>query len=354
MREGLWKNIETLFNRAINLPTEQRFAYLASTCGGDDELIREVLSLIEESENGENFLSEPVFELGTKLLAFDPIGLLKEPDYASYRLLGVLGRGGTGVVFLAEHKDSGRMAAIKILPFSLAEDDERILRFQREAKTASSITHPNFAQIYDFGKAKDRFYIAMEYVPGTTLRQLIKSETIDVITALKISVQVAEGLHAAHRAEISHRDIKPENIIITDDGIVKILDFGLAKMFDSADSKKELDFDDAFETSSGLIIGTVNYMSPEQVRGQPLDGRTDLWSLGVTFYEMLTGERPFTGETPSDVQASILLSDPQYPNQLEKKPAIKQILSKLLCKKVADRYQNAVDLIKDLTVVSTD
>ncbi len=351
MREGLWENIETLFNQAVNLPPEQRFAFLASACRGDEELIREVSSLIDESENGENFLSEPVFELGTKLLAFDPIGLLKEPDYASYRLLGVLGRGGTGVVFLAEEKNSERLAAIKILPLSLAEDDERIMRFQREAQAASSIKHPNFAQLYEFGKAKDRFFIAMEYVAGTTLRRLLKTDKCDVSKALQITAQIAEGLHAAHRTEIIHRDIKPENIILTDEGIVKILDFGLAKMFDSADTKKEVSFDDAFETSSGLIIGTVNYMSPEQVRGQLLDGRTDLWSLGVIFYEMIVGERPFTGETASDMQASILLSEPDYTPHFNDKPEIKKIITKLLAKKVVDRYQNAADLMKDLTAI---
>ncbi|MGI8642312.1 MAG: serine/threonine protein kinase [Pyrinomonadaceae bacterium] len=346
-----WENIETIFNHTILLPPEQRHEYVLSACREDEALFQEVISLIEEAENSENFLSQPVFELGTRLLASDPIGLLKEPDFASYQLLSVLGRGGTGVVFLAKDKNLERLVALKVLPFSLSDNDERILRFQREAKAASAISHPNFAHIYEFGKAKDRFYIAMEYVSGKTLRQLLKSKEIDVIKAFEISIQVAKALLTAHRADIIHRDIKPENIIITEDWLVKILDFGLAKMFDSNRLSKNLNSNISLQTSPGLVIGTVSYMSPEQVRGKPLDARTDLWSLGVLLYEMLAGQRPFVGETPSDVQALILLTEPNFPLHLEKIFEIKQILTKLLAKKVEDRYQNAANLLNDLKVV---
>ncbi len=351
MQAVSWENIETIFNQTILLPPEQRLDYVVSVCREDAALFQEVISLIEEAENGENFLSQPVFELGTKLLASDPIGLLNEPNFASYQLLSVLGRGGTGVVFLAKDKNLERLVALKILPFSLADSDERILRFQREAKAASAVSHPNFAHIYEFGKARDRFYIAMEYVAGKTLRQLLKSKEIDNIKAVEVAIQAAKALLAAHRNDIVHRDIKPENIIVTEDWLVKILDFGLAKIFDSDAAGRNVNSHDALQTSPGLIIGTVNYMSPEQVRGKSLDARTDLWSLGVTLYEMLVGQRPFSGETPSDVQALILLTEPNFPSDFGKKSEIKHIITKLLAKKVEDRYQNATDLVNDLTIV---
>lgn len=351
MQAVQWENIETIFNRTILLPPEQRQEYVLSVCKDDDALFQEVISLLEEAENSENFLSQPVFELGTKLLASDPISLLEQPDFASYQLLSVLGRGGTGVVFLAKDKNLERLAALKVLPFSLAENDERILRFQREAKAASAISHPNFAHIYEFGKAKDRFFIAMEYIQGKTLRQLIKSKEISITKAFEISIQVVNALLTAHRADIIHRDIKPENVMITDDWLVKILDFGLAKMFDSKNPSGIVNSKDSLETSPGLIIGTVSYMSPEQVRGKPLDARTDVWSLGVMLYEMLFGQRPFVGETPSDIQALILLTEPNFPPDIEKIPEVKQILIRLLAKDVDKRYQNAADLLNDLKVV---
>ncbi len=351
MQAVQWEDIETIFNHTILLPPEQRHEYVLSVCKEDDALFREVISLIEEAENSESFLSQPIFELGTKLLASDPMSLLQEPDFASYQLLDVLGRGGTGVVFLAKDKNLERLAALKVLPFSLSENDERILRFQREAKAASAISHPNFAHIYEFGKAKDRFYIAMEYIQGKTLRQLIKSKKITVAKAFEISTQVVNALLTAHRAEIVHRDIKPENIMITDDWFVKILDFGLAKMFDSKNPSRHGNSEISLQTSPGLVIGTVSYMSPEQVRGKPLDARTDLWSLGVVLYEMLVGQRPFVGETPSDVQALILLTEPDFPPFLEKMPEVRQILKKLLTKDVEKRYQNASNLLNDLRIV---
>ena len=352
MKAVLWENVETIFNQTMLLPAEQRRNFVVSVCFGDANLFNEVFSLVEEAENNEDFLSQPVFELGTKLLAFDPVGLLEEPEFASYQLLSVLGRGGTGVVFLARNKNSERLSALKILPFSLAENDERILRFQREAKAASSISHPNFAQIYEFGKAKDRFYIAMEYVAGKTLRQILKSENLSIAKSVGITIQLARALLFAHQAGIIHRDIKPENIIITEDETVKILDFGLAIIFDSNSLQANQDSDTDPQTNPGLIIGTVSYMSPEQIRGQLLDARTDLWSLGIILFEMLAGKRPFVGETPSDIQASILLSEPVFPH-LEGKIEIEQIIIKLLAKKADDRYQKAADLFNDLTKIQT-
>ncbi len=346
-----WQSVEMIFNQTILLPPEQRSEYALKMCGDDDELFDEVNSLLEEAERSENFLSQPLFSLGTQLLAADPVGLLQEPDFASYYLESILGRGGNGVVFLARDKKLERRVALKVLPYSLSENDERIMRFQREAKAASSISHPNVAHIYEFGKAKDRFFIAMEYVKGETLRTLLKAGTIDTEKVLSIAIQTTKALRVAHRSDIIHRDIKPENIIITEENLVKILDFGLARK-DVSDCSRTIESSGgSLHTTPGMIFGTVGYMSPEQVRGQPLDARSDIWSLGVVLYEMLDGNRPFEGETQSDVQARILLSEPVYKGRMSTIPSIKKVLSKMLCKKIEDRYRNTSDVLNDLGFV---
>lgn len=351
MNGKTWQSVEMIFNQTILLSPEQRLDSALKMCGDDEELFDEVSSLLKEAEKSEDFLSQPIFSLGTQLLAFDPVGLLQEPDFASYHLESILGRGGNGVVFLARDKKLERHVALKVLPYSLSENDERIRRFQREAKAASSISHPNVAHIYEFGKAKDRFFIAMEYVSGQTLRTLLKAGPIDTEKVLSIAIQTTKALRVAHRSDIIHRDIKPENIIINEENLVKILDFGLAKT-DVSDCARTIESSGgSLHTTPGMIFGTVGYMSPEQVRGLPLDARSDIWSLGVVLYEMLDGNRPFDGATQSDVQAQILLSEPVYNGRMATIPSIKKILSKMLCKKVEDRYQNTSDILNDLGFV---
>ena len=351
MKRTQWQNVEKIFNQTIFLPAEERYGHALEACGDNKDLLREVIELLEEAENNENFLSDPIYSLGNKILASIPQDFLDKTEFAFYDLLEVLGRGGSSVVFLAKDKRLDRLVALKILPYLLPDNHETILRFQREAKAASAISHQNVAHIYEFNKAEDRFYIAMEYVTGETLRQMLKKNAFELLRVLDISIQITRALIVSHRANIIHRDIKPENIMVTDENLVKVLDFGLAKTF-YAGHTLEADMESfSLLTSPGLVIGTVGYMSPEQVRGQKLDSRTDLWSLGVTLYEMLVGERPFTGETQSDVQAKILLAEPDFPAKLNEIPGIVDVLKKLLSKDVESRYQNASDVLNDLEFI---
>lgn len=343
-----WKTIEKVFNKSVKLPPGKQRDYVLSACRDDEELQQEVLSLLYAAESNKSFLSEPVFEVGAEILASEMIGLFDEPVVAAYELKKILGRGGTGVVFLAEDTISKREVALKILPESLTENDkERITRFQQEAKAVSLIVHPNVAKIFGFGKANNRYYLAMEYVSGKTLRDLINKNDLNLVAKLKIAIQIANALEAAHSSGILHRDIKPENIIVKDDGMVKVLDFGLAKPIPTK-NKNVKQWDSVFDTKPGMIIGTPAYMSPEQIRGQQLDCTTDIWSFGVVLYEMLTKNRPFVGETPSDVQAKVLLSEPDYSEEVKKMPELKQIVWRSLQKNRFLRYQDAAEIIRDL------
>lgn len=348
MIESRWKTVERVFNKSVLLPPEKREEYVFSACGDDAALIEDVLTLLAEVEKSGTFLSEPLFEVGAQILASEFVGMFDEPNFASYEMQKILGRGGSGVVFLARDTVLERSVALKVLPTALSDNDERILRFQQEAKAASAISHPNVAHIYGFGKANSRYYLAMEYVRGKTLRELLKEKAIDKLKALEIGCQVAKALSAAHKAGIVHRDIKPENIIVTDDELVKVLDFGLAKPFLLQNDSGQHSLSSSLDTKPGMIIGTTAYMSPEQIRGKSLDLRTDIWSLGVVLYEMLAGKRPFLGDTPSDVQALILLSEPEYTSEIAAIPEIKSILVKMLAKNADMRYQETTDLIKDL------
>lgn len=346
--DSRWKTVERVFNKSVSLPPEKREEYVLSACGDDAAMIEDVLTLLAETDKSGNFLSEPLFEVGARILASEFVGLFDEPNFASYEMQKILGRGGSGVVFLARDTVLERSVALKVLPTALADNDERILRFQQEAKAASAISHPNVAHIYGFGKANSRYYLAMEYVSGKTVRELLKENLIDKLKALEISVQVAKALSAAHKAGIVHRDIKPENIIVTDDGLVKVLDFGLAKPFALQNDTGHRSLSTSLNTKPGMIIGTTAYMSPEQIRGKELDLRTDIWSLGVVTYEMLASRRPFVGDTPSDVQALILLSEPEYGAAIGEIPEMKSIIAKMLEKSTDSRYQDTIDLIKDL------
>ncbi len=346
-----WKTVEKVFNNSVGLPPEKRVEYVASVCRDDSDLLEDVLSLLAESDKEDSFLSDPVFEVGAQILASEYIGLFDEPNFAAYEMEKILGRGGSGVVFLAKDTALERLVAIKVLPAALADDDERILRFQQEAKAASAISHPNVAHIYGFGKADGRYYLTMEYVQGNTLRELLKKKEINKKQALNIAFQMTKALSAAHKAGIVHRDIKPENVIVADDGLVKVLDFGLAKPFHAQTEENNRVISDSLDTKPGMIFGTTAYMSPEQIRGQSLDSRTDIWSFGVVLYEMLAGQRPFAGETASDIQAKILLIEPEYPIEIEESTEIKEIITKCLAKDISSRYRSINEPSRELETI---
>lgn len=331
MQTDRWQKIEEIFNRAVALPTPEREAFIASVC--DDETLRsEVLELLEADTARENFLDEDVFTLALECLERDDV-LSAGTQILHYRIEKLIGSGGMGAVYLAQDTRLGRSVALKLLPAHFAGNRQNIERFRQEARAASAVSHPNVAHIYEFGAEDERYFLAMEYVAGKTLRELLRENAIDEARALEIASQIAGALSVMHRSGIIHRDIKPENIIITDDGRVKILDFGLAKY---SPERRANSYETSLETVPGMVLGTSAYMSPEQVRGQSLDKRTDIWSLAVMFYEMLFGARPFDGESASDIRAAILRDEAN----LDGAPAgLRDFFSRAFQKNPALRFQ---------------
>jgi eukaryotic-like serine/threonine-protein kinase len=273
-----------------------------------------------------------------------------------YEIRSLLGAGGMGEVYLAQDSQLRRPVALKLLPKSFTQDEERLRRFEQEAYAASSLNHPNILTIYEIGHFDSTRFLAMEYVEGQTLRQHISGSRISggglrLNEALEIAVQVASALAAAQSAGIAHRDIKPENIMLRRDGYVKVLDFGLAKLTEHPEvTDTEAPTRALVNTSPGAVMGTANYMSPEQARGEHVESRTDIWSLGVVLYEMLTGRTPFEGPTPSHIIVSILEKDPppisRYLSEVPE--ALEWIVTKALTKDRDDRYQTAREMLTDL------
>jgi serine/threonine-protein kinase len=278
---------------------------------------------------------------------------------AHYTIIAKIGAGGMGEVYLAQDTKLDRKVAIKFLHDELSKDADKLNRFIQEAKAASALNHPNILTVYEIGEVDGKNYIATELIDGHTLREhLSKKETLSLNQILKIGVQVAEALSAAHAAGIIHRDIKPENIMIRRDGYAKVLDFGLAKLSEplatvgGSMSDEEAQTRLKHNTQPGTIMGTASYMSPEQARGKETDARTDIWSLGVVLYEMLAGQVPFTGETVNHIIVSILEKEPllltDVPGELQR------IIRKALTKDVDMRYQSARDLLIDLKNLRRD
>ncbi len=268
-----------------------------------------------------------------------------------YRILKKIGAGGMGEVYLAEDERLGRKLALKILPEQFTQDGDRLRRFEQEARSASALNHPNIITIYEIGKVDGLQFIATEFIEGETLRHLMNSRMLSLNESLDIAAQCASALQAAHSAGITHRDIKPDNIMLRPDGFIKILDFGLAKLTEkSSTTDLEGETRSLLETHPGMIIGTAAYMSPEQARGQRVDRRTDIFSLGVVLYEMVSGRRPFTGATISDMIAALLVNEPAHLSQYQPNvpPELEKIVGRMLAKERESRYQTAQEVLNDL------
>jgi len=269
-----------------------------------------------------------------------------------YHIFSKLGQGGMGEVYLAEDTKLDRKVALKLLPDEVSLDHERMRRFVQEAKSASALNHPNIITIYEIGETESRHFIATEFIDGETLRKRMRHGHLKLIELLEIAIQTTGALAAAHAAGIIHRDIKPENIMVRHDGYVKVLDFGLAKLTEpqgfTADT--EAPTKALVDTGAGIVLGTLVYMSPEQAKGQRVDGRTDLWSLGAVIYEMVTGHAPFEAGTPSEVLGLILNKEPALLARYDREaPAeLERIVSKALTKDLEERYQTAKDILVDL------
>jgi serine/threonine-protein kinase len=284
------------------------------------------------------------------------IELTKDTTLLHYRVISKIGAGGMGDVYLAEDTKLDRKVAIKFLRDDFSKDADKLARFVREAKAASALNHPHILTVYEIGEVEDTSYIATEYIEGATLRDILhKKEPLQLSQVLKIGVQVSEALAAAHAAGIVHRDIKPENIMIRKDGYAKVLDFGLAKLSEQKAPENvsaEGETIALVHTNPGTVMGTANYMSPEQARGKDVDARTDIWSLGVVLYEMLAGRVPFSGETANHTIVAILEKEPLL---LESVPdELQRIVRKTLTKDVEMRYQSARDMLIDLKNLRRD
>lgn len=270
-----------------------------------------------------------------------------------YRILKKIGAGGMGEVYLAEDMRLRRKIALKVLPENIAQDKDRLRRFEQEAFAASALNHPNILTIYEFGAEDKTHFPAAEFVEGETLRERMRGgERLTIGKALDVAAQTVSALAAAHESGIVHRDIKPENIMIRRDRLVKVLDFGLAKLLEkkAETTDAEAETRAQIKTAPGMIMGTAGYMSPEQSRGKAADARTDIFSLGCVLYEMLTRRQPFFGETIGDTIAAILTKEPAPPTNLNREiPAeLERIVLKTLAKDVEERYQTAKDLLVDL------
>jgi len=279
-----------------------------------------------------------------------------------FKIEKLLGKGGMGVVYRALDVRLDRPVALKVLRADLTANADRRRRFLREAKAASAVTHPAIAQIYDVDEVRGTTFIAMEFVEGKTVSQLIDKRELDLIGSVEIALQVAEGLSKAHEANIVHRDIKSDNIMVTRDGHAKLLDFGLAKLLDPVSADEESDIQGMKETETyshtqpGTVMGTAAYMSPEQARGLPVNQASDVFSMGVVLYEMVTGELPFKGDTPLDTMHSIAFDEARPVTIIRQNlpPELHRIISRCLRKKPGDRYRNARTLAADLKRLKHD
>jgi eukaryotic-like serine/threonine-protein kinase len=355
MTSERWKRLDALFHEALELQGEARAAFLAEACGGDEQLRKEAERLIAAHERESSFIDSPLFAETAELPVDDRNESLVGRRIGPYQIIRQLGRGGMGEVYLAEDSRLGRKVAIKLLPAKFTVDSERVRRFEREARAASSLNHPNIITVHDIGEIEGRHYIVEEFIDGETLRQRMtdaRQKRLELNEALEVAKQIAAALAAAHAAGIVHRDIKPENIMLRPDGLVKVLDFGLAKLTEPQALVIDTQASTvaAVSTETGVVMGTPHYMSPEQARGQKVDGRSDIFSLGAVIYEMVTGHKPFEGATATDVLAAILQTEPaplvhfspEVPDELQR------IVSQVLVKDREQRYQAVKDLLSDL------
>jgi serine/threonine protein kinase len=349
-----YQRISELYHAARVVEPERRRDFLIQACGGDGELLGEVTKLLAGSEKAGDFLDAPAVAVAAEVLASTEAQSFIGKRLGRFEILSLLGAGGMGEVYLAQDAQLGRRVALKLLPQEFTSHSDRLLRFEREARAASSLNHPNIITIHDIGEAEGIHFIATEYIEGDMLRRRIARGRLPMTEAIEIAIQVANALEIAHQAGIIHRDIKPENIMVRPDGYVKVLDFGLAKL---TEPKKAMPATSQIdtpplpkETSAGMIVGTVNYMSPEQARGLKVDRRCDLWSLGVTLYEMVVGKSPFTGQTATDIIISIVDRQPLPLTQVmpEAPAELERIVMKALAKNCDERYQSAKDMAIDL------
>ncbi len=360
MKPERWQQLEELFDSALKREPEMRAHFLDEACADDQQLRKEVEALIVANEQAVSFIEKPALEIEARSLANAQSDAGAESmggkTIGHYRLIALLGSGGMGEVYLAHDKVLGRKVALKLLTAAFTEDSERLLRFEQEARAASALNHPNIVTIHEIGREGSFHFIAQEFVDGVTLSTHLVNKRPTLSEALEIAMQVASALAATHAKGIVHRDIKPENImvakslnLISKQRCVKVLDFGVAKLTQPSGTEINVEATTRMlvKTGEGRAVGTAAYMSPEQARGESVDARTDIWSLGVVLYEMVNGKQPFAGDTSQDVIASIL-RDELPSSDSECPESLKWIVKKALRKDREERYQTARELLTDL------
>lgn len=359
MNAEQWQKIKNLFDAALEIAPDRREKFLDNVCGADAELRDEIEKLLRSSSDAESFMEKPAVGEVASLIIEPKRNLEKGQRVGHYEILQKIGAGGMGEVCLAQDTRLERKVAVKFLAEEFSQNSDRLRRFVLEAKAASALNHPNIITIYEIGEFDGANFIAMEHVEGDSLRRLISGHKLKLDDVLDAAIQIASALAAAHVAGIIHRDIKPENIMRRPDGLIKVLDFGLAKqtIFSATgDASTEAPTRERLSTIPGLVMGTAAYMSPEQIRGKKVDARTDIWSLGIVLYEMITGRVPFTGETNSDTLAAILKNEPSpfSDSVAGVPPALEHIVKKALGKDCEERYQVVKDLFLDLKILQTE
>ena len=352
MNADRYLKIDELIDAALEVELSERASFLDKACGDDSGLRDEVESLLAAYHDAENFIESPALEVAARSLAEDSILSPTGKTIGRYRIMSLLGEGGMGEVYLALDTQMNRKVALKLLPAQFTQSPDRVARFQRESRAASALNHPNIITIYEIGQDRGVNFIASELVEGVTLRRGINRGKFNVKEAVEIAMQVASALSAAHAAGIIHRDIKPENLMVRRDGYVKVLDFGLAKLTELGDSDPNQS-GLSNSTQAGTVLGTINYMSPEQARGQEIDSRTDIFSLGVVLYEMVTGHQPFKAATAASTFDAIL-NNPPAPvtsSSPDASTELVRIINRTLEKDRDVRYQTASDLRAELKLL---
>jgi serine/threonine protein kinase len=347
------RKIDRVFQEVLIRDPLERSACLDEACAGDDDLRREVQELLLSDEQAQQFIESPLINVATTILDGNGDYSLTGKFIGPYKITSQIGAGGMGDIYLAHDARLGRNVALKVLTDSLVPDAQFRARFMREARLASMLDHPNICTIYDIGSDDDCLYIAMQYIEGETLRRVINARPIELERLFSIGIQMGDAIAAAHEEGIIHRDIKPENVIVRNDGVVKVLDFGLAKLVagqeTSGSSDESLEFA-TVRTTPGLILGTISYMSPEQARGDESDERSDIWGFGCVLYEMATGRPPFDGRSKADVIGSVL-KEPHLPAvgvNREIPDRLSALIDRALAKEPAERYDSVTEMIGEL------
>jgi eukaryotic-like serine/threonine-protein kinase len=350
MTPAQYEQLTDLFHASMEIAPDKRAAYLDQICDSNADLRRELESLLAAHDQGSAYAEKPPDDIAAGYLAQQGGNSTKLTSLAPntrldhYEIRSLLGRGGMGEVHLALDTRLNRKVAIKLLPSEFTRDPDRLRRFEQEAQAASALNHPSILTIHEITEVAGQRLIVTEYIEGETLRERLAQtphQQMNLAEAIAFTTQVASALQAAHAAGIIHRDIKPENVMVRADGLVKVLDFGLAKLSQADEPQPSGNL-----TESGLVMGTMAYMSPEQTRGQKVDQRTDIFSLGAMLYEMLAGHKPFEGETSSDLIAAVLTSEPTPLDEIvpDAPAALWRIVRRCLEKRPEQRFQSAGDL----------